>query len=190
LFPSLTISLIVLLVYQLQGGRKQGDTCIVPDGSDSPSIVVEAGHSESLRQLRIDAKRWLEDSRIDVSDIYSSKHFFLSHGNISQVWMVIIISIDPPLANSNPATPQITVEHWKLRAIQQPLHSNSTAHTMEAYQAWTSDWTTAVPANYYILLADLFGSSPIPAVYAGHTHLTFNNQCMVLWRQRIIDSYQ
>ena len=103
--------------------------------------------------------------------------------------MVIIISIDPPLANVTPATPQITVEHWKLMSSQRPLRNNPAARTKVAYQAWTSNWTTAVPANYYILLTDLFGSSPIPPIYAGHAFLTFNNQHMADWRQMIIDQY-
>jgi hypothetical protein len=73
--PPSTIRLIVPLAYHLGRGRKEGDTCIVPVGSNSPSIVVEAGHSESLRQLRNDAKRWLEYSGFDVSDLYSPKQF-------------------------------------------------------------------------------------------------------------------
>jgi hypothetical protein len=103
--------------------------------------------------------------------------------------MVIIISIDPPLANATPAMPRITVEHWKSMPSQRPLRSNPAARTKVAYRAWTSNWTTAVPANYYILLTDLFGSSPIPPLYAGHTRLTFNNQHVAEWRQRIIDRY-
>ena len=74
--PPSTISLIVPLAYQLGGGRKEGDTCIVPIGSNSPSIVVEVSHSESLQHLRDDARRWLEYSGLDVSDLYSPKQFF------------------------------------------------------------------------------------------------------------------
>ena len=35
---------------------KQAGACILPDGSDYPSIVLEVGDSEGLEQLKIDAK--------------------------------------------------------------------------------------------------------------------------------------
>jgi hypothetical protein len=62
----------------LGGGRKEGEMCIVPIGSNSPSIIVEAGHSESLPQLWNDTRRWLEYFRLEYSmldvsdsDLYS-----------------------------------------------------------------------------------------------------------------------
>ena len=63
--------LIILLAYQLiEGRRKEGDTCIVPAGSLSPSVVVEVGCSETITQLQGDAKRWLESELLDVRHFY------------------------------------------------------------------------------------------------------------------------
>jgi hypothetical protein len=60
------IGLIVLLAYQLiKGHRKEEDTCIVPAGSLSPSVVVEVGCSETITQLR-----WLESDLLDVPQFY------------------------------------------------------------------------------------------------------------------------
>ena len=48
--------------FQLGPRKKQADAGIRPtaDLSHSPSIVLEVGDSESLTQLKIDAKLWLE----------------------------------------------------------------------------------------------------------------------------------
>lgn len=102
--------------------------------------------------------------------------------------MVIIISVDPPI-HPNLQTPRITVEHWKSRPPQQPPCAQF-ARLKVAFKAWASDWTLAAPANYYILLADLFGSLPIPAIFGTNTHLTFDNADVIAWRQEIIDAWQ
>ena len=59
---------VVLIARQLTDeGHMEPDSCIVPDGIDSPTIVLELGDSETLTQLRRDAARWLESERFDVS---------------------------------------------------------------------------------------------------------------------------
>jgi hypothetical protein len=79
--PSNSIDLIITLAYQLDDNPdllKQGDACICPDDSDWPTIVIEAGDSESLSQLHIDAKRWLESQLVDVSLCVSWPPTFLT----------------------------------------------------------------------------------------------------------------
>ena len=48
--------------YQLGSRKKEGDAGVEPDPNPSglPSVVLEVGSSESLTQLRIDARLWLE----------------------------------------------------------------------------------------------------------------------------------
>lgn len=50
------------LAYQLGTKKKQADSGIepAPNPSGFPSIVLEVGSSESLTQLIVDAKLWLE----------------------------------------------------------------------------------------------------------------------------------
>ena len=48
--------------FQLGSRKKQTDASVSPDHNPSrlPSIVLEVGSSESITQLKIDAKLWLE----------------------------------------------------------------------------------------------------------------------------------
>lgn len=79
-FPLCLFGLIVLLAYLLiDDGRKEADECIVPNGSLSPSIVVEVGCSETITQLQGDAKRWLESTRVDVCQFYFTLLIVVSH---------------------------------------------------------------------------------------------------------------
>jgi hypothetical protein len=50
------------LAFQLGPRKKQADSGVEPDPNPSgrPSIVLEAGSSESLTQLKIDMRLWLE----------------------------------------------------------------------------------------------------------------------------------
>jgi hypothetical protein len=181
--------LMVLLGYRLiEEGCKEPDSCIVPHGSKSPSIIVEAGSSETLARLRNDAERWLESERLHVSQFYLTHCYFL-RDKYPQVQMVIIISIDPPIA-PNLNIPRITIEHWKTRPPLRPQRPGTAARWKVAFRAWHADWTLAVSANYYILLADMFGSTPIPAVYGAHTRLTFSPADVAGWRQGIIDEWR
>src|SRR5256714_5693847 len=57
--------------FQVRRASKEGDTAFKPLSmrpreADWPTIVIEAGWSESLRKLRLDAGFWLEDSGGDV----------------------------------------------------------------------------------------------------------------------------
>jgi hypothetical protein len=106
-----------------------------------------------------------------------------------QVRMVIIVSIDPPIA-PNLNTPRITVEHWKLQPPPPPPPPHSAGyHTRVASVVWDADWTLAVSPNYSIPLADIFGPTPIPAIYGGNTHLTFDTALIAKWRQMMINFY-
>ena len=47
--------------------HKQADAAISPsDALDSPTIVLEVGNLESLRQLKIDARLWIESKTLNV----------------------------------------------------------------------------------------------------------------------------
>lgn len=64
LYDNLSSPFIPLPAYRLGSRQKQADAGIEPDFNPPqlPSIVVEVGNSESLTQLKIDAKLWLEHS--------------------------------------------------------------------------------------------------------------------------------
>jgi len=48
------------LAFQLGHRKKEADACIRPDQFDYPSVVLEVGSSESLTQLKTDARLWIE----------------------------------------------------------------------------------------------------------------------------------
>jgi hypothetical protein len=50
----------LLSAFDLGLGKKEADGGVRPSGSPLPSVVLEVGDSESLQQLRMDAKCWLE----------------------------------------------------------------------------------------------------------------------------------
>ena len=102
--------------------------------------------------------------------------------------MVIIISIDSPIA-PNLQTPWIAIEHWKSEPPKRPPRTQL-ARRKVVSKVWVADWTLAASANYYILLADIFGSSPIPPIFGANTHLTFDNTDVAAWRREIIDAWR
>ena len=57
---NLSLGLSSFLAFELVRRMKEADTNIQPTASDSdlPSVVFEVGSSESLTQLKIDAKLW------------------------------------------------------------------------------------------------------------------------------------
>ena len=56
-FPAFTLS---------NARKKQADSCICPVDSDSPTVVVEVGDSETLKQLQTDVRLWLESDLLNV----------------------------------------------------------------------------------------------------------------------------
>jgi len=105
----------------------------------------------------------------------------------SQVRLVVIICIDPPLA-AHPNLPRITIQHWKPFSPTPPPRAGSHARQIEGRKVWEADWTHAV-TNYYILLADVFPAA-IPAIYGAATRVVFSPATLALWRQQIIDRWQ
>ena len=106
LFPQLS---------DLDPKMKEADTGVRPTLSQSrlPSVVLEVGDSESLSQLRVDGRLWIEHTQ-KVSS------FLATHSpELLQVRLVILISIDPPIA-PNLTLPQITIELWKGLGVQHP----------------------------------------------------------------------
>jgi hypothetical protein len=85
------VNLIALPAHQIGPGdlRKETDNCIYPRGSDSPSVVIEVGDSESLRQLHIDARRWLESTSVNVSLSFLLTVCFSLHRDIPRFnWLL------------------------------------------------------------------------------------------------------
>ncbi|KIJ99066.1 hypothetical protein K443DRAFT_180374 [Laccaria amethystina LaAM-08-1] len=152
--------------YQLGAREMQGDAAFRPSNSNSenPSVILEVGCSESLRQLKIDAKLWIE--------------------HLPEVQLVIILSIDPP-APDYPNLPRITIELWRGVAPSRPLRGDH-ARTRNGQMVWHADWTQQA-GPLYILLADLFRGQ-VPQQYG------VNNDRIVLdsagWREAIIKVYR
>jgi hypothetical protein len=103
-----------------------------------------------------------------------------------QVQLVVIISIDPPLPQSN--LPRITIQHWKPFPPSRPVRSLH-ARTKEARMVWQADWTNGVTPGYYIPLADIFLPRAIPAVYGNATQAVFQHADLVQLRDLVINRW-
>ena len=62
---NLSLSLSSFLAFVFGQRRKEADAGVWPTASDSalPSVVLEVGSLESIMQLKIDAKLWLEHTQ-------------------------------------------------------------------------------------------------------------------------------
>jgi hypothetical protein len=130
---------------------KQPDSAMSPEGSHFPSIVLEVGDSESMTQLKIDAKLWIED----MPEVSQFLFLFAVHlPELLQVQLVMLLSIDPPIA-THPDQPRTTIQLWRGFG---PLNSSR-----EARMVWEADWTHAATPLYF-LLSDIFRGE-VPAAY-------------------------
>jgi hypothetical protein len=178
--------LIPFLAFQLHGEhRKEPDDCIVPSGYDTPTLVFEIGSSESLGDLRLDAKQWLETPNFIVRH---SCLLSFSNNFSTQVQLVIILSIDNP-APVDPTTPRIKIEHWRSVPASYSQCSPQACARI-AQKDWEADWTQNVSQSYSVQLADVFGPAPIPAIFSPATQVNLFAEDLVLWRQSIIDEWR
>jgi len=142
--------------------------------------VLEVGDSESLAQLKIDARLWLEHMT-EVRQLLPLLP--LTHANKPQVRLVILLSIDPPIP-PNPTLPRITVQLWRTVPSPLPLRARTRARRQVARMVWEADWTHAA-TPLYILLSDIFRGQ-VPAAYGNVDRVQLDT---VTWRQYIIDSW-
>ena len=140
--------------------------------------------------LRLGARKVLRSSKLMRSfglNIQKrlADFFFATHSpDLLQVRLVILISIDPPIA-PNPTFPRITVQLWRVFGLQRPSRSTSSAfRTREARIVWTANWTVAV-TPFYILLDDIFRGN-VPPEYGNNDRVYLDT---VGWRQRIITAW-
>ena len=95
--------------FQVRRASKEGDSAfkplsIRPRKADCPTIVIEAGWSESLRKLRMDAHFWLEDSGGAVQIV-----LLFSIGRGARAGTMIIEKWENrPVPANRPATRSIT----------------------------------------------------------------------------------
>lgn len=112
---------------------------------------------------------------------------YCSNGH-SQVQLVVIICIDPPLA-PHLNLPQITIQHWKSVIPDQVPRAGSLARQKVGQMVWQADWTHGVTPNYYVPLADIFLPGAIPAIYGATTQAFFDAVDLTLWRQEVINNW-
>lgn len=157
--------------FDLGPRKKEADSGVRPSDSPLPSVVLEVGDSESLAQLRIDAKLWLE-LMPEVTNLF---YLVSTHPQgILQVQLVVLISIDRP---------NITIELWRGYPPRHPPCTQA-GRQREARVVWNRDWTNGA-TQFYILLADIF-RGPVPAVYGNNDRVYLNS---VYLRQCIIDAW-
>lgn len=148
---------------QLGSRKKQPDASLRPSAAASrfPSVVLEVGSSESIQQLRIDMRLWIE--------------------HCADIQLGILLSIDPSVQPNQ--APRITVELWR---PFQPAHMPicTAAHRQrEGRKVWQADWTLAA-SPLYILLSDIFRGQIPPDYNSDRIYLD-----TIRWRQIIINNY-
>ena len=113
-------------------------------------------------------------------------NFFLHHTQpleLLQVWLVIILSIDPPTP-IHPNLPVITIQLWWGVPSSRPPRSQA-AQNRVAQMVWQANWTHhATPL--YILLSDIFRGQ-VPPDYGVNDRVYLDTAA---WRQAIIDNWQ
>jgi hypothetical protein len=152
--------------YRGNSSSKEGDSALKPcasrpDDTDWPTIVFEAGLSESLNQLRIDAAWWLTNSNSDVN-------------------IVIIISLQK-------AQSRIQIEKWEL-ALPDPARP-CTRSTSSNQQTPTKVHEITIDPNNNVAGAPLvleFQKIFLrPAIHPGKTDFTFTAQELSRWAANI-----
>ena len=111
--------------FQVRRASKEGDTAFKPLSmrpreADWPTIVIEAGWSESLRKLRLDAGFWLEDSGGDVKIVLLISIGRRARTMIIEKWENRSVSPNRPFTRSN--TTQIPTQ---IQAITIDSNSNT-----------------------------------------------------------------
>jgi len=160
--PSLGCMITGHTTFQLGARKKQADAGMepFPNPSRFPSVVMEVGNSESMSQLIIDAKHWLEFT--------------------DDIRLVILISIDSPIPPF-PNFPRIRITLWRREDPSDRPVCPHAGRERIARDVWGADWTDA--ANpFYILLSDIFRGPP-PASYGNRDRVYLNSQA---WRDAII----
>ena len=122
--------------------------------------MLEVGNSESLTQLRIDAKFWLED-------FVNSFRYLLEP---FQVQLMMLILIDPPTLTHH--TPKIIIQLWQ---------GIDVAQQRQARMVWEGDWTDSA-SPMYVLLSDISGDQ-VPGEYGNNDRVWLDT---VAWRRKVL----
>ena len=159
--------------FQGRSSSKEADSAFKPDSlrpneADWPTIVFEAGLSESLSRLRLDANWWLTESRGDVKT-------------------VIIISVKP-------AKPILHIEKWEL-ASPGPRPNTRAFSTLNnpppppqiptQIQVITIDPNTVIGAPLVLEFAKIFLRSAVPP----ESDITFTAQELLTLAAKIMKWY-
>jgi len=105
------------------------------------------------------------------------------HQTLSEVQLVIILSIDPPVP-AHPNLPRITIQLWRGVAPLGPLHCEH-ARTRNGQMVWQADWTQQA-GQFYILLVDIFRGQ-VPHQYGVNDRIVLDSAA---WREAIIEAYR
>lgn len=100
-----------------------------------------------------------------------------------QVRLVILVSIDPPIAHNG--NPRITVQLWRGFPPTRPRRTIAAEQRQrEAHMVWQIDWAAAA-TPMYILLDDIFRGQ-VPAIYGANTQVNLDTAA---WRREILAGY-
>ena len=142
----------------MPNGFKEPDMYIFPTSrvQEDPTLVLEVGYSESLHDLRLDARRWL--SRIPrVRSSTQLACMSLVDFNVIQVLLVVLIDITRSHQMGMP--PMVTVEHW-----------TQTQHRPNGEFIYSQIWPYNNNQDYQIPLGYIFDTVPPPFITNGTPH--------------------
>lgn len=120
------------------------------------TLVLEVGYSESMRDLRLDARWWLSRTprvRFSTRLVYMS----LVDLNVIQVLLVILIDITKSHVMGTP--PVVTIEHW-----------TRTQCRPNGESIYSEIWPYHNNQDYHIRLDYIFDTVPPPFITNGILH--------------------
>jgi hypothetical protein len=118
-----------------------------------------------------------------LASFFLHSSFIATHSpELPQVQLVILLSIDPPIA-PHPNLPRLTIQLWQ-GFLPNPPPCSASARQRQGRMVWEADWTHAA-TPLYILLSDIFRGQ-VPAAYGNNDRVQLDT---VSWRQAIIDVY-
>jgi hypothetical protein len=142
---------------RVPNGFKEPDAqiCLTGRGPKDPTLVLEVGYSESMSDLRLDARHWLSRTppvRLSVRLAQMS----LVNLILIQVLLVVLIDIKKPCTTGMPT---VTVEHWR-----------RTEHRPYGEFIYSEVWPYTNNQDYQIRLDYIFDTIPPQFITDGVPH--------------------
>jgi len=123
---------------------------------EDPTLLLEVGYSETMSELRLDARRWLSRTpRVR----FSTQLACMSLVNLIVMQVLLVVLIDITKSHVTGTPPTVTVEHWT-RTQRRP----------NGEYIYSEIWPYNNNQDYRIRLDYIFDTVPPPFITNGTPH--------------------